>query len=107
MLEKIKLSIEKNEKLKKAEIIVLIVLLGVSALSFIIGTAKINADPGNISYEGAVIMERDLESEDYDEDSTICDVIYVNGDKKVIVSYPYEEYLKLDRKSTRLTPVTG
>ena len=96
MLEKIKLSIEKNEKLKKAEIIILIVLLGVSALSFIIGTAKINAYPGNISYEGAVIMERDLESEDYDEDSTICDVIYVNGDKKVIVSYPYEEYLKLD-----------
>ena len=96
MLEKIKFSIEKNEKLRKVETVVLIALLVISFLSFVIGSTRINSDPGNISYEGSVIMHRDLESEDYDEDSTVCDVVYSDGDKKVIVSYPYEEYLKLD-----------
>ena len=96
MLEKIKFRIEKNKKLRTAEYIVLAILLGVSLLSFVIGSSRINADPGNITYKGAVVMERDFDSEDYDEDSTICDVVYTSDDKKVIVSYPYEEYLKLD-----------
>ena len=96
MLDKIKLSIEKNPKLKKAEIITLIILLAISLFSYIIGSGRINANPGNITYKGAVVMERDFDAEDYDEDSTMCDVIYSDGDKKVIVSLPYEEYLELD-----------
>ena len=96
MLDKIKLSIEKNPKLKKAEIITLIILLAISLFSYIIGSGRINADPGNITYKGAVVMERDFDAEDYDEDSTMCDVIYSKKNKKVIVSLPYEEYLELD-----------
>ena len=41
-------------------------------------------------------MDRDTEAEDYDEDSTVCDVTFVNGDAKLIVSYSYEEYEDLD-----------
>ena len=45
---------------------------------------------------GTVNMVRDVEEEDYDSDSTVCDVIYRNDDKKIVVSYPYEEYEKLE-----------
>ena len=64
--------------------------------SFLKGFSRINSDPGEIVYQGTIELERDFEAEDYDEDSTMCDVLYVNGDRKLIVSYPYEEYLVLE-----------
>ena len=95
MKEKLFQYIEKNEKIRKTEIVILILLLLGSALSFISGSAKVSADPGNISYVGTLVMNRDEEREDYDEDSTVCDVVYVNEDKQLIISYPYEDYLEL------------
>ncbi|MBR3227080.1 MAG: nicotinamide mononucleotide transporter, partial [Erysipelotrichaceae bacterium] len=89
-------NIEKNKKIRTLEFIILAVLILVSAVSFIMGSIKINADPGELSYVGQITMTRDTDLEDYDEDSTVCDVTYVNGDKKLIVSYPYEEYVELD-----------
>ena len=96
MKEKLFQYIEKNEKIRKTEIVILILLLLGSALSFISGSAKVSADPGNISYVGTLVMNRDEEREDYDEDSTVCDVVYVNEDKQLIISYPYEDYLELE-----------
>lgn len=96
MKEKLFQYIEKNEKIRKTEIVILILLLLGSALSFISSSAKVSTDPGNISYVGTLVMNRDEEREDYDEDSTVCDVVYVNEDKQLIISYPYEDYLELE-----------
>ena len=95
-MENLKKYIEPNRKLRTAERIVLILLLAASVFSFVRGSAQINADPGKISYQGTVEMERNEDLEDYDEDSTVCDVIYTYGEDRLIVSYPYEEYEELE-----------
>ena len=99
MLEKLKKYIEPNRKLRIAEILFLIAFILTAAVSFIRGTAALRADPGEVTYRGSVEMERDFDAEDYDEDSTVCDVIYTDGERKLIVSYPYEEYEKLEAES--------
>ena len=96
MKEKLFQYLEKNEKIRKAEIVVLVLLLLGSVTSFVSGSTKVNADPGKVSYVGNLIMTRDEEREDCDEDSTVCDVVYVNEEKELIVSYPYEEYVDLE-----------
>ena len=99
MLEKIKQYIEPNRRIRIAETVLLAVFLIVAAFSFIRGTAALNKDPGTLTPTGTVEMIRDTDAEDYDEDSTVCDVIYRDGDKQMVVSYPYEEYEKLDAES--------
>ena len=94
--EKLLQYIEKNEKIRKAETAILVFLLLGSVISFVFASAKVNADPGSISYTGNLVMTRDEEREDYDKDSTVCDVVYVNEDRELIVSYPYEEYVELE-----------
>ena len=99
MLEKLKNSIEPNRKLRIAEIVLLAVFVITALLSFARGTAALNADPGEVTYQGTVELARDFDAEDYDEDSTMCDVIYTDGERKLIVSYPYEEYAELEQES--------
>ena len=96
MLNFIKQNIEPNKKVRNIEIITLVVLILCSIVSFVIGTNKINSNPGELSFQDTVVMMRDYDSEDYDEDSTVCDVVYRNGDKQMIVTYSYDEYVKLD-----------
>ena len=91
--------IESDRKLRNAEIVILILLVLGSAFSFISGSFKVNADPGTPDYVGTLEMIRDEDYEDYDEDSTVCDVVYVNEDRKLVVSYPYEEYIELEEDS--------
>ena len=95
MIQFFKSNIEPNKKLRKIEIFILALLCICSIVSVCIGFSKIHSDVGEIEYIGTVNMVRDVEEEDYDSDSTVCDVIYRNGDKKIVVSYPYEEYEKL------------
>ena len=56
----------------------------------------------NAIYKMADII-KDIETigamKDYDEDYTICDVIYTNGEDSLTVSYTYEEYEQLDLDS--------
>lgn len=99
MLEKIKLSIEPNKKIRSIEIILLVLMILGSVFSFITGGARVNGDPGELSYAGTLEMIRDTDIEDYDEDSTVCDVVYYNGDEEMIVSYPYEVYEELDAET--------
>ena len=99
MKEKLFQYIEKNEKIRKAEIIVLALLLTGSMISFVCGGRKVNADPGSISYLGNLKMVRDRQQEDCSEDSTVCDVVYVNEDRQLIVSCPYEEYIELEKET--------
>lgn len=99
MIQFFKSNIEPNKKLRKIEIFILALLCICSIVSVYIGFSKIHSDIGEIEYIGTVNMIRDVEEEDYDSDSTVCDVIYRNGDKKIVVSYPYEEYEKLEETS--------
>ena len=92
--------IEPNKKLRTIEIIVLIALVLVSLFNFTRGLLKVYSNPGDLTYLNTIQMVRDAEEEDYDEDSTLCDVIYKNDDAQMIVTYPYEEYVELDEEDT-------
>ena len=99
MKEKLTANMEPNRKLRIFEVIVFAALLISSAVFFITGSSKVHANPGVLSYQGSLEMERLFDEEDYDEDSTMCDVIYADGDKKLVVTYPYEEYEALEAES--------
>ena len=87
---------EPNRKVRLTEIIVLIALLLGSLAAFITGTVRISGDPGNLQFVKELEMERLSDEEDYDEDSTVCDVIWSDGENRMITSYPYEDYTELE-----------
>ena len=99
MFEKLKGYTEPDRRIRLAEYIILCTLLLVSAFSFVRGWINVNGSPGPLAYSGTLEMTRDFEAEDYDEDSTMCDVIYVNEDAQMIISYPYEEYEQLEAET--------
>ena len=93
-------NIEPNRKLRSAEIIVLVLLIVGSLVSYGLGFSKVNSSVGSFSFVQTVEMTRDFEMEDYDgEEDTICDVTYRAGDKELVVTYTYEEYENLDTKT--------
>lgn len=92
-------NIEPNRKLRSAEIIVLVLLIVGSLVSYGLGFSKVNSSVGSFSFVQTVEMTRDFEMEDYDgEEDTICDVTYRAGDKEMIITYSYDEYEKLETK---------
>ena len=91
MLEKMKSYIEPNRTVRNIMIVVLCLLIGGVCGSFFIGFSRMHADFGDIHKAGTVEMERNFDEEDYDEESTVCDVTYENGDAYMVVSYSYEE----------------
>lgn len=95
----IKNNIEPNRKLRLFEIVVVVALLISSIFSYVYGFSKVNSSDGRAEYVGTVELLRDFDAEDYDEDSTVCDVIYTDGERKMVVSYPYEEYEELEAES--------
>lgn len=99
MIQFFKSNIEPNKKLRSIEILILVLLCVGSIVSVCIGFSSVHSDVGKIQYQGSMNMVRDEEEEDYDSDSTICDVIYREGDKKLVVSYTYEEYENLDENT--------
>ena len=96
MKEKLKLRPEPHTKIRKAEYILLVLLLLASVITAVTGLLSLNKAPGELAFAGTLEMERDFDAEDYDEDSTVCDVIWRAGDQKMIVSYPYEVYEELE-----------
>ncbi len=96
MRDKIKLNPEPNAKVRKAEYILLVLLMIGAMIATCIGLISLNKDPGELTLVGETVMERDIEAEDYDEDSAACEVIWRKGDQKMIISYPYEEYEALE-----------
>ncbi|MBR3310726.1 MAG: nicotinamide mononucleotide transporter [Solobacterium sp.] len=96
MKGKLKLTPEPNRKVRKAEYVLLVLLLLASAVAGITGLVSLNRDPGELAFAQTLEMERDFDAEDYDEDSTMCDVVWRADDQKMIVSYPYEEYEELE-----------
>ena len=98
MKEKLKGQMEPNKKIRTFETIALVILLLGSAFSFVRGTAKLNADPGELSYLGERVMTRDSDAEDCDEDSLSCEVIFADEEGKLIKTYTYEDYETLEEE---------
>ena len=99
MIQFFKSNIEPNKKLRIAEIVVLILLCVSSIVSVCTGLYQIHSNVGEMKYVESIQMTRDEDEEDYDSENTICDVTYRNGDKKLVVSYSYEDYVELDEKT--------
>ena len=99
MKHKLTSYIEPDRRIRLAEIIILAGLLIVSLFSFVTGLVRVYGDPGVPEYTRTLEMDRLIDEEDYDEDSTVCDVIYEKDDARMIISYPYEEYENLDEDS--------
>lgn len=93
-------NIEPNRKLRIAEVIILVLLIIGSIASYVIGFSEVRTNVGQLDYVQSIEMQRDFSAEDYDgEEDTVCDAIYRNGDKELIVTYSYEEYEQLDDDS--------
>ncbi len=99
MLEKIKSYIEPNKTLKTVECIGMCLLLVGALVSFFIGFGKVNENFGDTTYVRTVEMERNFEEEDFDENATVCEVRYEDGDSYMLVPYSYEEYEELEADS--------
>lgn len=99
MKEKLKSYLEPNQKIRTAETIALVILLLGSLFSYVRGTASLHKDPGELTYIETTTLARDFEAEDYDEDSTSCDVIFANEEGQLIKTYTYEDYENLKDES--------
>ncbi|MFQ8704779.1 MAG: nicotinamide riboside transporter PnuC [Thomasclavelia sp.] len=99
MIKFFKVNMESKKWLRKIEVIFSIGLCIASIISIGYGLFDINANIEDIQFKQSIQMTRDTDLEDYSEDNTICDVTYINGDKQLIVSYSYEDYVKLDDKT--------
>ncbi|MBR4610742.1 MAG: nicotinamide mononucleotide transporter [Erysipelotrichaceae bacterium] len=99
MKEKLKSYLEPNQKIRTAETIALVMLLLGSLFSYVRGTAALHKDPGELTYIETTTLARDFEAEDYDEDSTSCDVIFANEEGQLIKTYTYEDYENLEDES--------
>ena len=100
MVKFVQKNIEPNKKLRIAEIVILVLLILGSIISYGVGFTKTNSDVGSISFVQSMEMTRDFEMEDYDgEENAMCDVTYRAGDKELVVTYTYEEYENLDAKT--------
>ena len=99
MKEKLKSYLEPNQKIRTAETIALVILLLGSLFSYVRGTDSLHKDPGELTYIETTTLARDFEAEDYDEDSTSCDVIFANEEGQLIKTYTYEDYENLKDES--------
>jgi len=99
MKEKLKSYLEPNQRIRTAETIALVMLLLGSLFSYVRGTAALHKDPGELTYIETTTLARDFEAEDYDEDSTSCDVIFANEEGQLIKTYTYEDYENLKDES--------
>lgn len=99
MIKFFKGNMEPKKRLRMIEVIFSIGLCIASIISIGYGLFDINANVENTQFKQSIQMTRDTDLEDYSEDNTICDVTYTNGDKQLIVSYSYEDYVKLDNKT--------
>ena len=96
MIEFFRKNLEPNKKIRIVETVILVLLLLGSLFSLATGLSKINEKITDYQFIGTLEMVRDESYEDYDQDRTYCDVVYVNGENKLIVTYSYQQYENLD-----------
>lgn len=92
-------NIEPNRILRNVEWIVFATLIILSAVAFGMGFSHVNADIGHVTYQNTVQMKRNRSLEDYSSDNTVCEVTYTKGNQNLVISYPYDEYVKLKNSS--------
>ena len=91
--------LEPDRKIRILESVSLCILIPLFLFLFISSMIRINAPVGELVSLGNIEMYRDRELEDYDENNTVCDVTYKNGDDSLIITYTYEEYEGLEDDS--------
>lgn len=99
MIKFFKANMEPRKGLRIAEVIISILLCVASIVSIGYGMFQVNADVNDTKFIQSIEMTRDRELEDYSEDNTVCDVTYISGDKQLVVSYTYEDYVQLEDDS--------
>ena len=99
MIKFFKANMEFRKGLRIAEVIISILLCVASIVSIGYGMFQVNADVNDTKFIQSIEMTRDRELEDYSEDNTVCDVTYISGDKQLVVSYSYEDYVQLEEDS--------
>lgn len=99
MIKFFKANMEPRKGLRIAEVIISILLCVASIVSIGYGMFQVNADVNDTKFIQSIEMTRDRELEDYSEDNTVCDVTYISGDKQLVVSYSYEDYIQLEDDS--------
>lgn len=99
MIKFFKANMEPRKGLRIAEVIISILLCVASIVSIGYGMFQVNANVNDTKFIQSIEMTRDRELEDYSEDNTVCDVTYVSGDKQLVVSYSYEDYVRLEDDS--------
>ena len=99
MIKFFKANMEPRKGLRIAEVIISILLCVASIVSIGYGMFLVNANVNDAKFIQSIEMTRDRELEDYSEDNTVCDVTYISGDKQLVVSYSYEDYIQLEDNS--------
>ena len=95
-------NIEPNKKVRCVELFFLVALLLGSCVSYGLGLFKLNAEVGEFKLIKEVMMERDLESEDCDEEEmSSCEVLYYSNEGVMRITYPYDEYENLKDTSIK------
>ena len=91
-MDKLRGNTEPNNTVRKIEILVLILLLAGFFIAFGIGVKRSGAAPGQLKKLDPVEMVRNVEEEEYDEDSKFCEILYAEGEDTLSVDIPCEEY---------------
>ena len=99
MIKFFKANMEPRKGLRIAEVIISILLCVASIVSIGYGMFLVSANVNDAKFIQSIEMTRDRELEDYSEDNTVCDVTYISGDKQLVVSYSYEDYVQLEDDS--------
>lgn len=99
MIKFFKANMEPRKGLRIAEVIISILLCVASIVSIGYGMFLVSANVNDAKFIQSIEMTRDREREDYSEDNTVCDVTYISGDKQLVVSYSYEDYVQLEDDS--------
>ena len=99
MIKFFKANMESRKGLRIAEVIISILLCVASIVSIGYGMFQVNTNVNDTKFIQSIEMTRDRELEDYSEDNTVCDVTYISGDKQLVVSYSYEDYVQLEDDS--------
>ena len=87
---------EENRRVRIVETVILVLLVIGTLISLFSGLSAVNRQVSEADYVGTLVMIRDREAEDYDEDSSVCDVTYVCGERKMVITYTYEQYEQLE-----------
>lgn len=99
MIKFFKANMEPRKGLRIAEVTISILLCVASIVSIGYGMFQVNTNVNDAKFIQSIEMTRDRELEDYSEDNTVCDVTYISGDKQLVVSYSYEDYVQLEDDS--------